>query len=228
MAYILNIDTTTNWCSVSLAENGKLISTKETNKGMSHSTKLSVFIDEILKENNLTTGDLAAIAVSTGPGSYTGLRIGVSTAKGICFGKDIPLISISTLQALAYACANKADVEDGVVCPMLDARRMEVYSAIYDIHNNCLQKDEAVIVDESSYQEFLKKGKVYFCANGSAKTKEILTHENANFVENIDTSANNMVTLSWKKFVNKEFEDLAYYEPFYLKSFVAGKPKKLL
>lgn len=215
-------------CSVALSKNGELVVLKETNKGMSHSTKLSLFVEQALQEAKITVKDLSAVAVSAGPGSYTGLRIGVSTAKGICFGSDLPLISVSTLQAIANAGAKQVESKEALICPMLDARRMEVYSAIYDVKNRVKSKDEAVVVENDSYQNLLEKTEVYFCGNGAPKTKEILTHHNAKFIDGVETSAENMVSISWNKFQNKEFEDLAYYEPFYLKSFVAGKPKKLL
>lgn len=228
MARILNIDTTTNCCSVALAESGILLGYKETTQGMSHSSKLGVFIEELLFENQLQAHQLDAVAVSSGPGSYTGLRIGVSTAKGLCYGADLPLIAVSTLQALAYACAEQVSQKEGLICPMLDARRMEVYSAIYSLENNCLTPDAAVIVEENSYAEELNNGPLYLCGNGAPKTKELLTHSNAHFVDGIETSAQNMLQLSWQKFQAQAFVDLAYFEPFYLKSFVAGTPKKLL
>ena len=222
MAFILNIETSTKNCSVSLSENGKVITLKEINDGnYSHAEKLHVFIDSVLKETNITIQQLNAVAISKGPGSFTGLRIGVSAAKGLCFALDIPLISISTLQSLAL----QVDTESGTIIPMLDARRMEVYSAVFDINNNQVREIEALILDESSFQDYLEKGQVYFIGDGVPKTKELISHPNAIFIDDKLPSANEMGMLAFKKFQQNDFENTAYFEPFYLKNFVANKKK---
>ena len=221
--FILNIETATTNCSVSIAKDGETIVLKEDNdKSYSHAERLHVYIDEALKEAGINSVDLSAIAISKGPGSYTGLRIGVSTAKGLCFALDKPLISVPTLQALAY----QVQLENGVIVSMLDARRMEVYSAIYDSNYNEIRTTEAQILDENAFAENLQNGKVYFIGNGVEKTKTLITNPNAIFIEDKLPSANEMSALAFKKYQNNDFEDVAYFEPYYLKDFVALKPKK--
>lgn len=225
MAIILNIETATKNCSVSLSENENILALAELNEGQfSHAEKLHTFILDVIKQSKKSMYDIDAIAVSKGPGSYTGLRIGVSAAKGLCFSLDKPLISIATLTSLSHAISiNKGEF----IIPLLDARRMEVYCAIFDNNNQQIQKTKAEIIDENSYLEFLEKGKTYFLGDGADKCKEIITHKNAIFLDGYFPSAKEMVKLSSKKYDNKIFEDVAYFEPFYLKDFVAGKPKKL-
>lgn len=220
MALILNIETATTNCSVSISKDGKTVFLKEdNNKNYSHAESLHLFIDAVLNESSIILADIDAIAVSKGPGSYTGLRIGVSAAKGLCFALNKPLISVPTLQALAH----QVKVEDGFVVSMLDARRMEVYSSIFDSHYNQIRDTEAEILDENSFKEYLKKGKVYFIGNGVEKTKEILTHSNAIFIEDKLPSANEMGLLAYNKYKISDFEDVAYFEPYYLKDFIAIK-----
>jgi len=223
VAFILNIETSTKNCSVSLSENGKVIAIKEINDGnYSHAEKLHVFIKEVLEVANIKMNELNAIAISKGPGSFTGLRIGVSTAKGLCFALDIPLISVATLQSLAL----QVQVDEGLIIPMLDARRMEVYSAVFDAKNRQVRGIEAQILEENSFQEYLETGNVYFIGDGVPKTKDLIHHPNAIFIPNKLPSSNEMAVLSYKKFQNKDFESTAYFEPFYLKDFVTGKKKK--
>ncbi len=225
MGLILNLETATKVCSVSLALNGEEISKKEQEtENFSHSENLNLFIIDVMAASNYELSDLDAISVSMGPGSYTGLRIGTSTAKGLCFGLDIPLIAISSLQSLAYLCTQN----DGLICPMFDARRMEVYAAIYDADLNTIQAIEAKVIDETSYLDLLEKQKVYFIGPGAEKCQTMITHSNAIFNLNVPVSASGMNQLSEAKFNSKNFEDLAYFEPYYLKDFIAGKPKKLL
>lgn len=222
MAIILNIETATTNCSVSLSKEGETFALQEDNsKQYSHAERLHVYIETLLKQNNLQPTDLDAIAVSKGPGSYTGLRIGVSAAKGLCFALDKPLISVSTLEALA----RQVKAEEGVIVPMLDARRMEVYSAVFDANYNTVRKIEAQILDEQSFASYLEKGKVYFVGNGVEKTKTLITHENAVFIEDKLPSANEMSVIAFNKYQKKNLEDVAYFEPYYLKDFVALKPK---
>ena len=223
MALILNLETATKNCSVSLSKNGETIAIKELNDGSySHGEMLHKFICEVLKKANLTYNDLDAIAVSKGPGSYTGLRIGVSAAKGLCFSLDLPLISCDTLKALALS----STAEEGFIVPLLDARRMEVYSAVFSIVNRSIRGIEAEIIEEDSFQDYLEKGKVTFLGDGAEKCKSIITHFNARFEDNKFPSANEMSKLSFEKFQKKDFEDVAYFEPFYLKDFVVTTKKK--
>lgn len=223
MSLILNLETATTNCSVSLSKDGKTIVLKEDNdKSYSHAERLHVYINDVLKEANITSKDLDAIAVSKGPGSYTGLRIGVSAAKGLCFALDKPLISIPTLEALAH----QVKMDDGVIVSMLDARRMEVYSAVYDSNYNEIRDTQAQILDETSFIDYLKQGKVYFVGNGVEKTKTLINHTNAIFIEEKLPSANQMSLIGYDKFQKADLEDVAYFEPYYLKDFVALKPKK--
>ncbi|CAM4054723.1 tRNA (adenosine(37)-N6)-threonylcarbamoyltransferase complex dimerization subunit type 1 TsaB [Gillisia limnaea] len=215
---ILCIETASTNCSVALAKNGKLLALKEDyNNGFSHAERLHIFIRDILAENDMQLSTLDAIAVSKGPGSYTGLRIGVSAAKGLCFSLGIPLISVSTLTALAYQVKEKA-----LVITMLDARRMEVYSAVFDKERKQVQDTSAKILDETSYLDNLENGPVYFIGSGVTKFKEICRHPNANFIEGKLPSANQMVQLAISKYKISDFEDVAYFEPYYLKDFMAG------
>lgn len=218
MTYILNIETATKNCSVSLAKNGETILCKEiAEQGYSHAEKLHVFIEEIVKEANVNFSEIKAVAVSKGPGSYTGLRIGVSAAKGLCYALQIPLISIDTMQVLA----KKANV-DGLIVPMIDARRMEVYSAIFDKNHNKIKEVEAEVLTENSYQDFDQT--VYFVGDCQEKCQTVLVKDNFKFLpEIIFPSANEMSQLSFEKFQNNDFEDVAYFEPFYLKDFMLTK-----
>ncbi|WP_066223597.1 tRNA (adenosine(37)-N6)-threonylcarbamoyltransferase complex dimerization subunit type 1 TsaB [Formosa haliotis] len=222
MALLLNIETATTNCSVSLSKDGETFALKEDNdKGYSHAERLHVYIKALCDENNIKQSQIDAVAVSKGPGSYTGLRIGVSAAKGLCFALDKPLISVSTLEALAH----QVKTVEGVIVAMLDARRMEVYSAVYDSNYNEIRHIEAEILDAHSFESFLNAGKVYFVGNGVEKTKTLITHPNAVFVEDKLPSAREMGLLAEAKYNAKDLEDVAYFEPYYLKDFVALKPK---
>jgi tRNA threonylcarbamoyladenosine biosynthesis protein TsaB len=190
--------------------------------GYSHAEFLHVFIQDIMDLSDYELKDLNAVAVSKGPGSYTGLRIGVSAAKGLCFSLDIPLISVDTLESMATSVSEIS----GLKAPMLDARRMEVYSAIFDQNNHLLRKVDAEIIDENSFQSYLEKGNVYFLGDGAEKCEPILKHQNAIFIKGIFPSANNMSHLSFQKFQKNLFEDVAYFEPFYLKDFRVTQSKK--
>lgn len=223
MSYILNFETATKNCSVSISKSGELIALEELNSGgYSHSEKLHVFIETVMEKSGLSFSDLSAVSVGKGPGSYTGLRIGVSAAKGICFAKDLPLISLESLKILAQ----QVQIDEGIIVPMLDARRLEVYSAVFDSNFAQLRATEAQIINESSFQEYLEKGKVYFIGDGAEKCKDFIKHENAVFVDHAFPSAKEMISLAAEKFDRQEFEDVAYFEPFYLKDFVGTKPKK--
>jgi len=222
MSYILSFDTATKNCSVSLSKSGVLIALKELNSGdYSHAEKLHVFIEDVLREAQIEFSDLSAVCVGKGPGSYTGLRIGVSAAKGICFALDIPLIAVQSLEVLA----SSVSIDTGVIIPMLDARRLEVFSAVFDAQGKNIRKTEAQIIDPTSFVEYLEQGPVYFVGDGVEKCKEIILHKNAIFIDAHFPSAKEMVLLADKKFKAKEFEDVAYFEPFYLKDFIGIKPK---
>ncbi len=229
MSCILNIETSTEACSVSVNQNGQNIFNKEDLKGPSHAISLGVFVDEALSFADNHAIPLEAVAVSCGPGSYTGLRIGVSMAKGICYGRNLPLIGLPTLEVLCVPVLLYHELpDDALLCPMIDARRMEVYSAVYDRALNVIRKVGADVIDENSYQEYLDKGPVYFFGNGALKCKDKIVHPNARFLENIYPLASNMSPLSEKALAKEDFKDVAYFEPFYLKEFIATKPKKLL
>lgn len=222
MTIILNIETSTTNCSVCLSKDGKTFALKEDyNDSYSHAERLHIYIDEVLKEAKMVLSDLDAIAISKGPGSYTGLRIGVSAAKGLCYALDISLISVATLKALAH----QIKIEKGVIVPMLDARRMEVYSSVFNSEYKQIRETQAQILDAASFNEYLEKGKVYFIGNGVEKTKTLITHPNAIFVENKLPSANEMSKLAFDKYKKNDIEDIAYFEPYYLKDFIALKPK---
>jgi len=223
LATILNIETATKNCSVSLAKNGKVIAIRELNDGnYSHAEKLHPFIQELLDETKIDITTLDAIAVSKGPGSYTGLRIGVSAAKGLCFAFDKPLISIETLKALAL----NVTIDNGLIVPMLDARRMEVYAAVYNTAYEQVRDIKAEIIDENSFQNELEKGNVYFLGDGAEKCKEIITHKNAVFINDKFPSSKEMAVLSYNKHKKNDIEDVAYFEPFYLKDFIVTPQKK--
>ncbi len=223
MAYILNIETSTTNCSVALSQNGRVIGYKEDNSSAySHAERLHVYIDDVLKTASVSIDQLNAIAISKGPGSYTGLRIGVSAAKGLCYALNLPLISVPTLEALAH----QVETPKGPIIAMLDARRMEVYSAIYDAQHIEIRSTEAEVLTPELYHELLDKSPVYFIGNGVAKTKALITHKNAQFVEDKLPSAQQMCALSYDKFKSNAFEDVAYFEPFYLKDFIAIPSKK--
>ena len=219
MTYILNIETATKNCSVSLAKDGKTILTKEiAEQGYSHAEKLHVFMEEILNETGISARDLKAITVSKGPGSYTGLRIGVSSAKGLCYALGIPLISVSTLQVLA----KQVVIENGFIVPMIDARRMEVYSAIFDKNHQNIKEVQAEVLTDNSYAEF--DDPIYFIGDCQEKCHTVLTKPNFIFLpEIVFPSSKEMSQLSFEKFTNNDFEDVAYFEPFYLKDFLMSK-----
>ncbi len=222
LGYILNIETATKNCSVALAKDGKTIFCKEiAQEGYSHAERLHVFIEEIIKEAGIAFKDLSAIAVSQGPGSYTGLRIGVSAAKGLCYALDIPLIAVDTLKALA----SQVTISSGLIIPMIDARRMEVYSAIF---SSTLEKKREVlaeIIDENSFGDLRET--LYFVGDCAEKCKSVLNKDNYVFLEDIKyPSAKEMSALSYKKFKINDKVDVAYFEPYYLKDFMITAPKK--
>ncbi len=222
MTYILQIETATTNCSVALSENGKTIAVKEVSDGYSHAENIHVFIKEILAESKLKHTDLSAIAVSKGPGSFTGLRIGVSAAKGLCFALDIPLISIDTLQVLAL----QVQITEGVIISMIDARRMEAYTAVYDAQYQQIKTVSATVFGNHYFEDFLSKEKVTFIGNAVEKLQTALEHENAIFLDEVLPSAKEMSALVYNKYKKNDTEDVAYFEPYYLKDFVVTPPKK--
>ncbi len=230
MGKILSIETSTDVCSVAISEDGIVIAKQELFQPNSHSTHLTLLIQELFKTEGIHAMEgLDAIAVSAGPGSYTGLRIGVSVAKGICYALDIPLIAIDTLKILTRAAIiapENDNTEEYIYCPMLDARRMEVYTALHNSTFAILEETNAKIIDSDSFSEYLKEHKILFFGNGASKCKNDITHQNAFFLDDIVPLAANMSFLAEQKFVNSAFVDVAYFEPFYLKSFVATISKK--
>jgi tRNA threonylcarbamoyladenosine biosynthesis protein TsaB len=219
MAVILCLETSTTNCSVAIAVDGEIIALQEDNNNKySHAEKLHSFIDQVLAESGTLKSSLEAIAVSKGPGSYTGLRIGVSAAKGLCFAIDVPLIAIPTLEVLAH----QAVIENGCIIPMLDARRLEVYAAVFSSDNNQIRETKAEVLDENSYGDYLKRTKVCFIGDGVEKFKALCKHKNAIFMNNKLPSAKQMGVLAELRYQKNNFEDVAYFEPYYLKDFIAG------
>ncbi len=228
---ILNIETSTTVCSVALSEKEHIIAEKVSYEVNSHSKLLAQFVDEILKENNIKASDIQAVAVSEGPGSYTGLRIGVSLAKGIAYASKIPLIAVDTLQILAAGLITEHSdllVSNPVLVPMIDARRMEVYTAFFEADLTKISETTNMIIDEFSFQTPLQYRPMIFFGDGAKKCSNVIIHQNAIFVENIFPLAKNMAQLAHSKLQNKEFVDVAYFEPFYLKPFIATIPKNKL
>lgn len=228
MSLVLSIETSTNICSVAVTRDGECVLEKVDRTGPNHAEQLGTFIDEAfayMEQRDLTPD---CVAVSSGPGSYTGLRIGVSMAKGIAYGKNIPLISVPTLQLQAVAPLLYHDEipDEALFCSMIDARRMEVYAEVYDRSLNAVRPVQPDIVDENTYAELLEKGPVYFFGGGSEKCKEVISHPNAHFLDGIEPLARYMAPLAEMRLRKNQTEDVAYFVPFYLKDFIAGKPKK--
>jgi len=227
MPVILNIETSTTVCSVVVSSNDDVLFSRIELNGLSHAALLGVFVEDAIKylRNNNIKAD--AVAVSCGPGSYTGLRIGVSEAKGFCYGLNIPLIAINTPLIMANGLSGKTEIPEGaLLCPMIDARRMEVYAAIYDQDLKLIRNIQADIVDEHSYVDFLNDRQVVFFGNGAEKCKSSIIHPNAIFVDEIHPLATDMIKLVNDSFNISDFVDVAYFEPFYLKEFIATTPKK--
>lgn len=229
MSCILNIETSTDVCSVSVSKDGACIFSQESHEGPNHAVKLGVFVDEAMSFADSHAIPLDAVAVSCGPGSYTGLRIGVSMAKGICFGQDLKLISVPTLELMAVPVLLREEVEEGaLLCPMIDARRMEVYSAIYDRALREVRQVQADVVDADTYREYLDRGPVYFFGNGAEKCMETINHPNARLIKGVEPLAKWMFPIAERRIAQEKYEDVAYFVPFYLKDFVAKESKKLL
>ena len=232
MACILHIETSTNACSVAVSEDGQCIfeQVEHGEKGAG-AERLGTMIDEALSFTDNHAIPFDAVSVSCGPGSYTGLRIGVSMAKGICYGRDLKLIAVPTLELLCVPVLLReltANAQASLLCPMLDARRMEVYAALYDRSLKAVRPVQADVVDADTYKQWLDERPVYFFGNGAKKCMETIGHPNAHYIDGIEPLAKWMQPLAERRFLNGQFEDVAYFEPFYLKDFVAIKPKKLL
>ena len=229
MSSILFIETSTDVCSVAVSHDGAIIFNKEDHTGPHHNERLGSFVDEALSYTDNHALPLDYVAVSCGPGSYTGLRIGVSMAKGICYGRNLKLIAVPTLELLCVPVLLREMVtdDDALLCPMLDARRMEVYAQVFD---RALQEKRPIhsdVVDADTYKEFLTHP-MYFFGNGAAKCMKAINHPNAHLIEDIEPLAKNMLPLAEKRIAQGKFEDVAYFVPFYLKDFVAKQPRKLL
>lgn len=229
MSCILNIETSTDVCSVSVSQDGACIFSQEDHDGPNHAVKLGTFVDEALSFADSHAIPLDAVAVSCGPGSYTGLRIGASMAKGICFGQDLKLIAVPTLELMAVPVLLREEVEEGaLLCPMIDARRMEVYSAVYDRALHEVRGIQADVVDAETYREYLDRRPVYFFGNGAEKCMEVINHPNARLIKGVEPLAKWMFPIAERRIAQEKYEDVAYFVPFYLKDFVAHQPKKLL
>ncbi|MBM3435170.1 MAG: tRNA (adenosine(37)-N6)-threonylcarbamoyltransferase complex dimerization subunit type 1 TsaB [Bacteroidetes bacterium] len=225
MSLILCIETATPVCSVALGENGSVVTVREKEIKNAHSELLTVLIQDMMNEAGKSFTELAAVAVSKGPGSYTGLRIGVSAAKGFCYALGIPLISVGTLQAMAIGMSVSMNEKNLCFCPMIDARRMEVYCALFDNEIKEILETRAEIITANSFSEHLDKSTVYFFGDGAAKCKGVIENQNARFTDDFKTSAEFLIPIALTKFRNKQFENTAYFEPFYLKDFIPGIPK---
>ena len=229
MSTILHIETSTDVCSVAVSEDSHVIFHQEDHSGPNHAESLGTMVDEALSFTDNHAIPFDAVAVSCGPGSYTGLRIGVSMAKGICYGRNLKLIAVPTLELLCVpVLLREIPEEDALLCPMLDARRMEVYAGIYDRALKPVREIGADVVTAETYKEYLDKHPVYFFGNGAKKCMEVINHPNAHYIDGIEPLAKWMQPLAEKRFLDEQFEDVAYFVPFYLKDFVAIKPKKLL
>jgi len=234
MSYFLCIDTATAVCSVVLTQNDKVLSIKESSEEKEHASFLGIFIEQVLKEGAISANQLDAVAVSKGPGSYTGLRIGVSTAKGLCYGADVPLISVETLQIMSNGMCREAlknfntdfSADSAIFCPMIDARRMEVYTALFDFNNQRINETSAMIVRKDSFNSIFQNAQVVFAGNGADKCRPLLKHKNALFLDNFNHSASYMIDIVQQAYHQSKFENLAYFEPYYLKDFIVTTPKK--
>ncbi len=232
MAFILHIETSTPTCSVSISENSEILAVRESHVDKSHAELLAVFIQELFEETGIHPKKLDAVSVSKGPGSFTGLRIGVSTAKGLAYGLNIPLISVNTLEAMAWGMLQSQEFKstaepdnNSFLCPMIDARRMEVYTALFNSKLKVLSKTSALVIDSESFKDWLDQGKICFFGNGAFKCKDTIHHNNAIFMSEFNNSSKYMAELAFKSYEAKYFEDVAYFDPYYLKDFIPTIPK---
>jgi tRNA threonylcarbamoyladenosine biosynthesis protein TsaB len=227
MATILSLETSTNVCSVALHDDGKLVASSEIHIEQSHASKLALLIDDLKRLSDFPLNKLAAVAISSGPGSYTGLRIGTSTAKGLCYALNIPLIAVGTLDLLASH-VNKYNLTENLLIPMIDARRMEVYCQVTNAKLYNITPVEAKIIDESSFVDLLESNQITFFGNGADKCQEVIKHKNAFFLKEVYPSAIQLGRIAFEKFSEQKSEDLSSFEPFYLKDFIAKKPAVLI
>jgi tRNA threonylcarbamoyladenosine biosynthesis protein TsaB len=225
MAIILSIETSTPTSSIAIHDSGNLVSSQSVHRNKSHSEHLIPSIKYLCETSGINIKDIGAVAISKGPGSYTGLRIGTSSAKGLCYGLDIKLIAVNTLEAMAYG-MQKYFAEEVMLCPMLDARRMEVYCLVMKNDLSVVESTQAKIIEDSAFEELLETSKIVFFGNGAHKCKGMINSNNAIFIDDIYPSAIQIGELAWDKYVNNQFEELAYFEPFYLKDFIAKKPSR--
>jgi len=228
---ILCIETATDLCSVALCDSGGTVALRENDKGRSHASVLTVFIEEILREAGIRAADLNAVAVSKGPGSYTGLRIGVSVAKGITYAASIPLIGVDTTRSMFHGFSDSADnnfniTSTDLFCPALDARRMEVYYTVYDVKGNMISQIKAEIIDKNSFSEFPETSRIFMFGDGAAKCIGVVNRKNITFISDFRMSASFMRKPAYEALNNNRFENVAYFEPFYLKDFLTSKPVK--
>jgi len=241
MSILLSLETSSEVCSAALHENGRLLASTELYMARSASSKLAVMVNDLLKLCNVPAVKIDGVVVSAGPGSYTGLRIGVATAKGLCFGLKIPLMAVNTLELMAFQVisagffsgeasppSSERSEMDVILCPMLDARRMEVYCLLTDLRLNILELTAAKIIDEESFNDWLAKGRIFFFGSGSAKCRGVIRDPRANFIDGIIPSASKLGELAFRKFEHKEFEELLSFEPFYLKDFVVKTKRQNL
>ena len=229
MSCILNIDTSTDVCSVAVSDGGACIFTEEDHKGPNHNEQIGRMVDAALSFAESHAIPLDAVAISSGPGSYTGLRIGTSMAKGVCYGRDVKLVAVPTLELLCVPVLLREQVEEGaLLCPMIDARRMEVYAQVFDRALHVVRPIGADVVTADTYRAWLDKQPVYFFGNGAAKCMDTIAHPNARLIEDVKPLAKNMFPLAERRIAQGQWEDMAYFEPLYLKDFVAKAAKKLL
>jgi tRNA threonylcarbamoyladenosine biosynthesis protein TsaB len=225
MSLILQIETATTVCSIALSENGNVLAYKELEQRNVHAEIITLFIEEVLKTGDKKYQDLDAVAVSCGPGSYTGLRIGISVAKGLCFALDVPLIAIETLEGMTDGMISQNSLDDNtLLCPMIDARRMEVFTAVFNAKGDRVKPTSAEIIDENSFSGLLKTNRILFFGDGAVKCSEVLgVNPNAQIIPGFVNSARDITKKAMEKYLAKDFEDVAYFEPYYLKDFIAGK-----
>jgi tRNA threonylcarbamoyladenosine biosynthesis protein TsaB len=227
MALILSLETSTGICSVALHENSRLLVNAEVQQEQAHASQLALLIQDVMEKAKITPKEISAVAISSGPGSYTGLRIGTSTAKGFCYSLNIPLVSIPTLDLIAKEAVEKIAEPSALFVPMIDAKRMEVYARVTDSDLGERMQTAAVVVDENSFRELLEGNKMFFCGDGAEKCKSVFKHPNANFIDGILPRAQTLGFMAFRKFEKKAFEDLVNFKPFYLKEFIAKKAQSV-
>lgn len=225
MSLILSLETASVACSIALHNNDELLGERISNEPQSASSQLAVMIKDLLGELDVKPGMLSAVTVSSGPGSYTGLRIGVATAKGLCFGHNTPLVAINTLELMAFQVSQSVKDAQTLLCPMLDARRMEVYCLLADSQLRILEPTDAKVIDKDSFMSWLSKSGILFFGNGAEKCREVITHENAKFLNGVVPQASALGVMAYQKFLKNEFEDVSSFEPHYLKEFMIKKLK---